>query len=158
MAINLKKNNKNNSVKSESYYLERFGIGKSITEEGEYLAHISEVKKNARKPHVCITPYFFEDGEEVAYENVNIYLDDNNAEDSIAGQFLKLFKKAKTDKEIKDQPVMVYIELNEVDGKCYKNILEITKVDKAKLEEHRKSTMRNEADELAEESALNAEE
>jgi len=158
MVTNIKKNNKNNSVKSENYYLERYGIGKTITEEGEYLAHISEVEKNARKSYVCITPYEFENGEEVTYESLKFYLNDNNAEDSIAGQFIKLFKKAKTDKEIKDQPVMVYIELNEVNGKCYKNILEITKVDKAKLEEHRKSTMRNEADELAEESALNAEE
>lgn len=130
--LNVGKNTK--TEKSEFFFSSHgYSIASDITEEGEYFAVIKEFRE-CEKNFIVLAPFSEESGERIFFENVFIYIEKSNSLSSSAGQFLKLFEKARHLGDIEGRIVGIEVKLNEgTSGRVFKNVVRVFKTEKDSL-------------------------
>ena len=130
--LNVGKNTK--TEKSEFFFSSHgYSIASDITEEGEYFAEIKEFREGDRN-FIVLAPFTEETGERMFFENVFIYIEKTNSLSSSAGQFLKLFEKARHLGDIEGRIIGIEVKLNEgTSGRVFKNVVRVFKTEKDSL-------------------------
>ena len=90
--------------------------------------------RECEKNFIVLAPFSEESGERIFFENVFIYIEKSNSLSSSAGQFLKLFEKARHLGDIEGRIVGIEVKLNEgTSGRVFKNVVRVFKTDKDSL-------------------------
>ena len=123
-----------------NYFFSKYLISKEITEDCEVYGAVKELGNAEDHDYIRIQPYNYDDdGNKICFEDVFINLKEVNSPTSAAGQFLKLFKKARHWGDILNRVVGLEIKVTEgkpVEGKgtkVFKNVVRVFKTEEDSL-------------------------